>query len=124
VTDATPHWDDAKEAATRAHKLERQAKEVQADLRANSKNPKEKAKLQARLDELTSVAAKERKLQSDEQVAGDAIYWPIFNLDQKNPNSVDALEHRPPLELVESILRKEKEILRLIIEIQSEVKVL
>lgn len=124
VTDATSHWDAAKEAATRAHKLEHQAKEVQAGLRANSKDPKEKAKLQARLDELTSAAANERKMQSDEQTLGDAIYWPIFNLDQKNPNSVDALEHRPPLELVESILGKEREILRLMEEIQSEVKAL
>ena len=124
VTNATPHWDAAKEAATRAHKLEHQAKEVQAGLRANSKDPKEKAKLQARLDELTSAAANERKMQSAEQTAGDAIYWPIFNLDQKNPNSVDALEHRPPLELVESILGKEREILLLMEEIHSEVKAL
>lgn len=124
VTKATPHWDASKEASTSAHKLERQAKEVQANLRANSKNSKEKTKLQAQLDELTSTAAKERKLQNDEQAAGDAIYWPIFNLDQKNPNSVDALEHRPPLELVENILGKEREILRLMEEIQSEVKAL
>ena len=124
VTDATPHWDAAKDAANRAHKLERQAKLVQAELRANSKNPKKKAKLQARLDELTSAADNERILQSDEQTAGDAIYWLIFNLDQKNPNSVDALEHRPPLELVESILRKEREILSLMEEIQAEVKAL
>ncbi len=124
LTGATPHWDTAKEAATRAHKIERQVKEVQSKIRVNSKNPKEKTKLQARLDELSSTAANERKLQNDEQAAGDAIYWPIFNLDQKNPNSVDALEHRPPLELVGSILGNEREILRLMEEIQAEVKAL
>lgn len=122
--EATPHWDAAKEATARAQKLDRQAKEVQVDLRANNKDPKEKAKLQARFDELTMAANSERRLQNDEQAAGDALYWPIFNLDQKNPNSADALEHRPPQELVESILGKEKEILRLMEEIQSEVKAL
>ncbi|MBU4230817.1 MAG: type I restriction-modification system subunit M [Proteobacteria bacterium] len=124
VAAATPHWVLAKEAATRAHKLERQAKEVQADLRANSKGTKEKAKLQTHLNEITSTAASERKMQNDEQAAGDAIYWPIFNLDLKNPNSADALVHRQPQELVESILGKELAILRLIEEIQSEVKAL
>jgi len=122
VTNATPHWDTANEAAARAQKLERQAKEVQADLRTNSGDPQKKAKLQARLAELSTTAANERKLQSDEQAAGDSIYWPIFNLDQKNPNSPDALEHRPPQELVESILAKEREILSLMEAIQFEVK--
>ncbi len=124
VTDATPHWVAAKEAAARVQKLERQIKEVQADLRANNKDPKEKAKLQVHLDELSTATAKARKLQGDEQATGDAIYWPIFNLDHKNPNSIDALEHRPPQELVESILGKEREILRLMEEIKTEVETL
>jgi type I restriction enzyme M protein len=124
VGDATPHWDAAKEAAARAQKLERQIKDTQAELRANGKDATAKMKLQVRLDELEAAAAKERKLQSDEQAVGDAIYWPIFNLDLKNPNSADALEHRPPQELVQSILIKEREILRLMEEIQTEVEVL
>ena len=45
----------------------------------------------------------------DEQTAGDAIYWPLFNLDLKNPNSADALEHRSPRELIAGILDKEHE---------------
>lgn len=124
VAEATPHWDTAKEANTRAHKLERQVKETKDDLRANGKNDAQKAKLQARLAELEAAAANERKLQAEEQAAGDAIYWPLFNLDLKNPNSADALEHRPPQELVASILDKEREILRLILEIQTEMEVL
>ena len=63
-------------------------------------------------------------MQSDEQASGDSIYWPIFNLDINNPNSADALEHRPPQELIESILGKEREILRLMEEIQTEVETL
>ena len=124
VAEATPHWDAAREASTRAHKLERQAKETKEDLRANGKNPAQKAKLQAQLEELETSAAKERKLQADEQGGGDALYWPLFNLDRKNPNSADALEHLPPRELVASILNKEREILRLMEEIQTEVEAL
>ena len=124
VAEATPHWDAAREAATRAHKLERQAKETKDELRANGKDAAKKAKLQTRLDELEAAAAKERKIQAEEQAAGDAIYWPLFNLDHKNPNSADALEHRPPQELVASILDKEREILRLMEEIQTEVDAL
>lgn len=124
VAEASPHWNAAREASTRAQKLERQAKEMKDVLRANGKDAAQKAKLQARLDELEAAAAKERKLQADEQAAGDALYWPVFNLDLKNPNSADALEHRPPHELVASILMKEREILRLMEQIQSEVEAL
>lgn len=124
VADATPHWDAAREGNTRAHKLERQAKETKDELRGNGKDAAHKAKLQIKLDELESAAANERKIQSTEQNAGDAIYWPLFNLDYKNPTNADALEHRPPAELVSSILNKEREILRLMEEIQTEVEAL
>jgi len=124
VTEATPHWDNSKEAAARAQKLERQAKETQLELRTEAKDGVKKAKLQARLKELSEAAGKERKQQTEEQAAGDAIYWPLFNLDHKNPTSAEALAHRPPQELVKSIIIKEREILRLMEEIQSEVEAL
>ena len=124
VAHATPHWDAAKEANTRAHKLERQAKETKDELRGNGKDATQKAKLQTQLEELETAAANERKIQTTKQAAGDAIYWPLFNLDHKNPTSPDALEHRPPGELVASIIEKEREILRLMEEIQTEVEAL
>lgn len=124
VAKATPHWDAAREANTRAHKLERQAKETKDELRGSGKDAAQKAKRQTQLDELEAAAANERKIQAAEKNAGDAIYWPLFNLDHKNPTSADALEHRPPGELVASILAKEREILRLMEEIQTEVEAL
>jgi type I restriction enzyme M protein len=42
------------------------------------------------------------------------------NLDQKNPNSIDALEHLPPEQLVEEILTRERRIIEIIEEIKSE----
>ncbi|MCC5808599.1 MAG: N-6 DNA methylase [Opitutales bacterium] len=119
VAAATPHWEASREAASRAHKLERQAKALQAGIRANGKSATKKAKL----DEL-NAAANERRLQAEEQAAGDALYWPIYNLDHKNPNSADALEHLPPEKLVAGILQKEREILRLMEEVKLEVEAL
>lgn len=121
---AEPHWKAASEAKSRAHKLERQAKDLQAEIRANGKQSDQKAKLTQKLDELKATAADERKRETEEQSAGDAAYWPIFNLDHKNPNSADALEHRPPQDLVDSILEKEREILRLMEEVKIEVAAL
>ena len=120
VAEATPHWDVAREANTRAHKLERQAKETKDELRGNGKDAAQKAKLQAKLDELEAAAAKDRRIQLTEQNLGDAIYRPLFNLDYSNPANTDALDHRTPGELVASILTKEREILRLMEEIQTE----
>lgn len=124
TAEAEPHWQAAKEANIRAHKLERQAKEMKDELRANAKDSAQKATLQSRLDELEAAAKHERKLEASEQNAGDAIYWPLFNLDLKNPSSADALEHRKPAELVASIITKEVEILRLMEEIKTEVEAL
>lgn len=124
VAEATPHWDASKEAATRAQKLERQAKDAQADQRGLAKDDPKRSRLQTQIDKLSTAAGNDRKLQASKQAAGDAIYWPSFNLDHKNPKSADALEHRPPQELVESILTKEREILRLMEEIQTEVEAL
>jgi type I restriction enzyme M protein len=42
------------------------------------------------------------------------------NLDQKNPNSVEALEHLPPEQLIEDVLSHERQIIEIVEEIKSE----
>ena len=42
------------------------------------------------------------------------------NLDIKNPNSAEALEHLPPEQLVEDILAKERRIIEIMEEIKAE----
>jgi len=44
-----------------------------------------------------------------------------YNLDIKNPNKAKAEEHRPPEEIVASIIEKEKRILELMQEIQEQI---
>jgi len=41
------------------------------------------------------------------------------NLDLKNPNRGEGLEHRPPEEIAASILRKEQRILEIMAKIQG-----
>gem|GEM_PF-2472815 len=124
LAQARPHWQASKAAADRAKALDRQVKQAQAAIRANHPNAEKKTALEKRLKQLSTAATRERRIQAEEQTAGDAAYWPVFNLDHKNPNSVDALEYRPPDELVAGIIDKEREILRLMTEIETEVKAL
>lgn len=124
AAEALPHWEAARDARSRARKLEARAKEVQAKMREYVKGAPKWNQLQAKLDELNTAASKERQEEKEKQAKGDAIYWPIFNLDHKNPHSADVLEHLPPEELVSSIVEKEREILRLMEEIDKEVKAL
>ena len=42
------------------------------------------------------------------------------NLDQKNPNSAEALEHMPPAQLVKDILSRERQIIAIMEEIEAE----
>ncbi|MEX2578815.1 MAG: class I SAM-dependent DNA methyltransferase [Verrucomicrobiales bacterium] len=119
VEKATPHRDAAKKAASAAQKLERQGMELKDKLKSESKGSDAAKKLGEKLAEVNKEAKEQRSIQSEEQFVSDSIYWPVFNLDQKNPNSADALEHRPPAELVESIVSKEREILTLMEEIQT-----
>jgi type I restriction enzyme M protein len=45
------------------------------------------------------------------------------NLDIKNPNSTEAIEHLPPVQLVADIIDKERQILTLMGEIEQALKV-
>ena len=53
------------------------------------------------------------------QREGDGIYWPIYNLDIKNPHGKEALEHVPPKELVASMRANEQDVIRLLAEIEA-----
>lgn len=117
---AQPRWDAAQQAKQRAAALEKQAKDLEKQLAEMglAMAPKEKvdAIKQRRAALLPEISA-ERQRQRDEQAAGDGIYWPLFNLDIKNPNSLEALEHRPPEELIADMLEKERRVMGIMEEI-------
>ncbi|HEU5081309.1 MAG TPA: class I SAM-dependent DNA methyltransferase [Opitutaceae bacterium] len=122
VAAAKPHWEAATAAAERIRKLEREVVSIEDQLKEAPEA--KRAKLREQLASVEADTVAERKRQADEQAAGDGLYWPIYNLDAKNPNSAEALDHVPPHELVADIIAKEREILRLMEEIKTEVEAL
>jgi hypothetical protein len=60
----------------------------------------------ARKPNCKSVCASSRPAAGHEQAAkaaqaeGDALYWPIYNLDLKNPNAKAGLAHADPKDLI------------------------
>ena len=61
----------------------------------------------------------QRDMARSEQARADALYWPIFNLDKKNPNARDDFEHLPPEQLADDILQKELRIVEIMREIKK-----
>ena len=53
-------------------------------------------------------------IQRDDQGRVTAV-----NLDQKNPHAKEAIDHRPPAEIVEGIIAKEREVLAILDEIRA-----
>ncbi len=53
------------------------------------------------------------------QTEGDALYWPIYNLDLKNPHAKAGLEHADPRDLIASMRSHESEVMRLLGEIEA-----
>jgi type I restriction enzyme M protein len=98
---AKPYWDKAQILNNQAAGLELQAKEASGD-------KKEELKKQA--DQL-------RQRAKDEQAAGDRIFWPIYNLDEKNPNTPEAKTHNP-----DELLAKLKDLALEIAETEEQLK--
>lgn len=98
---AKPHWDAAEASRARASELERQTKDA-----AGGTALREQVR-----EEIANAKA--------EQDAGDAIYWPIFNLDIKNPHAPESLEHLPPEELAKSIAVKAERIASIMAEVRG-----
>jgi type I restriction enzyme M protein len=80
-----------------------------------------KAKLGKLIEERARIIESERQqheLSKEERAIGDAIYWPIYNLDIKNPKAIWELEHLQPENLVDNIMEKEQSITAIMAEIK------
>lgn len=120
--EAEPHWEAAQTAEAKAKELARGIREVNDELQRLKKygaSAREIEKLEAKRERLQSAETTERESAKREQAAGDAIYWPIFNLNIKNPAAKDDFEHLPPEQLADDILRKEQRITELMAEIKQ-----
>ncbi len=122
---ATPHWNAATVADARAKGLRDEIVKLEGEidtLEAEARPPKPSARITAAKEQVLHLAGEERTARETartERAAGDAQYWPVFNIDRKNPSARVDAEHLPPEHLVESILAKEAKIAAIVGEIKA-----
>ncbi len=133
IAEATPHWEAAQEATTRAKQLEKEEKEIadrvyvlHKELAHNLLVTGDRQRL---FDEFESLKTKGLQIQTEafqqrefakaQQEKGDDIYWPIYNLDIKNPNSKQAFENLSPNQLIDGFLNTQRQNVHHAIEIKD-----
>lgn len=113
---AQPHWANAESLNNEASVLDNRIR----DLRDSIKGLSDKTQRQSVEDEIESLKTQSEALRlkaRDAQAAGDRIYWPIFNLDLKNPNAPEEETHDP-----DELLVKYKKLLGEIEETENQLK--
>lgn len=116
VDTAEPHWQRAEQLSNEASGLENRVR----DLRESIKGIVDQAQRRPVEDEIEMLRPRIEglRLQAREaQVAGDRIYWPIYNLDRKNPYAAEEETHDPDV-----LLEKYKTLLGQIEETENQLK--
>lgn len=113
---AQPYWDKAESLKNEASSLGTQIK----DLRESIKGEKQatvREKVETKIRELNGQIEQLNQQAKDEQTAGDRHYWPIYNLDIKNPNAPEEESHDP-----DKLLEQYKKLLAEIEATQNQLK--
>lgn len=84
---AKPHWDKAQDLNNQAAVLDTQARALRNSLSGITEQ-EQRESAEKQIDDLRGRSEQLRLQGRDEQAAGDRLYWPIYNLDIKNPNTV------------------------------------
>jgi type I restriction enzyme M protein len=113
---AQPHWQRAEELSNEAGTLENKAREQKSRLNGNADSKSRKTLIE-QVDQLRQQAETLRQQARDAQAAGDRLYWPIYNLDLKNPNGPEEESQDPDV-----LLEKYKKLLGEIEETQNQLK--
>jgi len=114
---ATPHWNKAETERGAALALGKPMRKLEQGIAAASNG--RKAELQERLRALKGQQQAHEQAAKAAQSEGDALYWPIYNLDLKNPRAKAGLEHADPKDLIASMRGHEAEVMRLLSEIEA-----
>ncbi|MCK6527843.1 type I restriction-modification system subunit M [Myxococcota bacterium] len=99
----------------RARSLQREAKRERDGARQMKADGDSRVDVEAALARAKEIDAKAAAAEAE----GDAAYWPVFNLDRKNPRAVVATEERTPTQIVEEILARERRIVELMEEVRA-----
>ena len=113
---ARPHWQRAEDLNNQAAALEGEASDLRKSL-VGTTDAAYREKIDAQIAELRAKAEPLRLQARDAQAAGDRVYWPIFNLDLKNPNAPEEETHDPDM-----LLEKYKKLLGEIEETENQLK--
>jgi type I restriction enzyme M protein len=113
---AQPHWRRAEDLNNQAASMENEATDLRKSL-VGTPNATYRKKLDTKIAELRANVESLRLQARDAQAAGDRIYWPIFNLDIKNPNAPEEENHDPDV-----LLEKYKTLLGEIEETENQLK--
>ena len=113
---AQPHWDRAEQLGKQASTLENRVRDLRDSIKGVS-NAKQRQPVEDEIDTLRTQADSLRLQARDAQAAGDRLYWPIYNLDLKNPNAPEEETHDPDL-----LLDKYKTLLGQIEETENRLK--
>jgi type I restriction enzyme M protein len=116
---AQPHWDNAKQAQRTADAAVTAITQATDTLKTLAKATEQAKVTLQNISDLKQQEIEQRAIAKDEQSKGDALYWAVFNLDQKNPSTAQDFEHLPPEQLVASVIAKEQRILELMTEIKQ-----
>ncbi len=114
---ATPHWQRAEAERAAAAALNRTIREFEEDIHAAARS--QKARQQSALLGVKATQQAHEQAAKAAQAEGDALYWPIYNLDLKNPNAKAGLEHADPKDLIAAMRGHEAEVMRLLGEIET-----
>lgn len=112
---ATPHWQRAEAERASALALGKPLRQLELDISAEKNN---KSALQECLRTLKAKQQAHEQTARSTQAEGDALYWPIYNLDLKNPHAKAGLEHADPKDLIARMRGHETEVMRLLGEIE------
>ncbi|WNM63548.1 class I SAM-dependent DNA methyltransferase [Candidatus Nitrospira neomarina] len=113
---ARPHWQRAEELNNQASALEGQARKLRNGL-VGSTDATHREKVEGQIVSLREQAEPLRLQARDAKASGDRLYWPIYNLDLKNPTAPEEETHDPDV-----LLEKYKILLGQIEETEAQLK--
>lgn len=113
---ARPHWDRAEQLGNEAGAVESRIRDLRDSIRGVS-DAKQRRSVEDEVEMLRPQAEGLRLQARDAQAAGDRLYWPIYNLDLKNPNAPEEESHDPDV-----LLEKYRTLLGQIEETENRLK--
>lgn len=116
VAAARPHWVRAETLRNEISALESRIRDLRDSIRGVA-NGQRREVVQEEIETLTGRIDGLRLQARDADAAGDRLYWPIFNLDLKNPNAPEEETQDPDV-----LLRKYKLLLGQIEETENQLK--